>query len=122
MDFEVRDFEMLHAALDSFTDFLRKNNISDDSIFDSRLILSELASNVLQHSSGTANIQGEIVEDRIEVEVRSTESFVPPEKSVLPDCTAERGRGLYIVDTVGEKRFLTAAGGIRVVIKTEYKK
>jgi anti-sigma regulatory factor (Ser/Thr protein kinase) len=122
MNFEVRDFRSLRTALDTFCDFLREARVAEDSIFDCRLVISELASNVLQHSSGTATILGEIREKKVEVEVRSTEPFIPPEKSVLPDCTAECGRGLYLIDKIGERRYLTDDGGIRVIIKTKYKK
>jgi anti-sigma regulatory factor (Ser/Thr protein kinase) len=121
MNFEVRDFQTLRTALDAFCNFLREACVAEDSIFDSRLVLSELANNVLQHSSGVAIISGEIREKKVEVEVRSSEPFVPPEKSVLPDCTAECGRGLFLIDKIGERRYLTPEGGIRVVIKTKYK-
>jgi anti-sigma regulatory factor (Ser/Thr protein kinase) len=121
MDFEVRDFKTLRAALNTFCDFLREARVAEESIFDSRLVLSELANNVLQHSGGKAIVVGEIREKKVEVEVRSLKPFVPPEKPLLPDCTAERGRGLYLVDKIGERRYLTPDGGIRVVIKTKYK-
>lgn len=121
MNFQVEDFDSLRRALNRFEEFFRSSGVADDSIFDSRLVLCELAANVLKHSQGIATVMGEIVDRRIEVEVRSTVPFSPPEKSALPDCLAESGRGLYLVDAVGEKRFMTPAGGIRVIIKTEYR-
>lgn len=121
MNFEVKDLQMLRAALDCFCDFLERSDIAEESIFDSRLVLSELASNVLKHSCEKAVIEGDIVNGKIEVEVTSPSKFVPPEKTTLPEITSEHGRGLYLVDKVGEKRFITPAGGIRVVIHTVYK-
>lgn len=121
MDFQVDDFDSLRRALSFFDDFFRQNGVGDESIFDSHLVLCELAANVLRHSQGVATVIGEIVDRKIEVEVRSTEPFDPPKKSELPDCCAEGGRGLYLVDTVSERRFVTSAGGIRVVIRTEYR-
>lgn len=120
---EVTSFEMLRQVLDRFDMFLRESGITDDSIFDSHLILSELASNVLQHSNGKATVLGEIVDKRIEVEVRSSEFYIPPKPSEtkLPDSEAESGRGLYIIDHVCERRYNTPDGGIRVVVKTEYR-
>jgi anti-sigma regulatory factor (Ser/Thr protein kinase) len=122
MEFEVRDFCSLRAALDTFCNYLRERRVAEDSVFDCRLVLSELTANVLQHSGGTATISGEIREEKIEVEVRSTDPKNPPEKSVLPDCTAECGRGLYLIDKLSERRYLSDRGGIRVVIKTKYRK
>ncbi|MBQ9081858.1 MAG: hypothetical protein IJY26_04440 [Clostridia bacterium] len=122
MDFEVKNLNMLRAALDSFCEFLQGLDISEESIFDSRLVLSELASNVLKHSADTAFIKGGIVNGKIEVEVSSPARFAPPEKTSLPALDSEHGRGLYLVDKVGEKRFLTPTGGIRVVIHTVYKR
>lgn len=121
MNFEVKDLQMLRAALDCFCDFLERSDIAEESIFDSRLVLSELASNVLKHSAQKAFIEGGIVNGKIEVEVSSPSKFVPPEKTSLPEVTSEHGRGLYLVDKVGEKRFITPTGGIRVVIRTVYK-
>ncbi len=121
MDFEVKNFESLRFALNEIAEFLRENGIADDSIFDSRLVLCELAVNVLRHSQGRATVTGEIVDRQVEVEVRSSEPFVPPAQSALPDCLAESGRGLYLVDKIGKERFVTAEGGVRVVICTKYR-
>lgn len=121
MDFQVEDFDAMRLALNRFEEFFRQNGVADDSIFDSRLVLCELTTNVLRHSQGVATIIGEIVDRQIEVEVRSSEPFAPPSRSFLPNCLSESGRGLYLVDAVSKKRFLTSAGGIRVVIQTEYK-
>ncbi len=121
MKFEVNDLQMLRACLDVFCNFLEEADIAEQSIFDSRLVLSELAGNVLRHAGEKAHIQGAIVNGKIEVEVNSESRFLPPEQSKLPDLYAEHGRGLYLVDEVGEKRIITPAGGIRVIIKTTYK-
>ena len=123
MKYEVSDFDALHAAMDAFCDFLRGERVAEESIFDSKLVLSELASNVLQHSDCAAEITGEIVDGKIRLEVNSARRFYPPEKTALPDDDyADHGRGLYIVDKVSESRVTTAAGGICVVIRTVYKK
>lgn len=123
MKYKVSDFDALHAAMDAFCDFLRGERVAEESIFDSKLVLSELASNVLQHSDCTAEITGEIVDGKIRLEVNSARRFYPPEKTALPDDDyADHGRGLYIVDKVSESRVTTAAGGIRVVIRTIYNK
>ena len=121
MKYTVSDFESLHAAMDSFCDFLRDECVAEESIFDSKLVLSELVSNVLQHAKGTADITGEIVEGKIRLEVTADSSFRPPEKTALPeDDYADHGRGLYIVDKISESRATTARGGILVVIRTNY--
>ncbi|MBO5782789.1 MAG: ATP-binding protein [Clostridia bacterium] len=122
MNFEVKDFLSLHKALDDFCEFLTHAGIAEESVFDSRLIVSELATNVLKHARATAFIEGGIFNGKIEVEIFSNAKFNAPEKSVLPDETAEHGRGLYLVDKIGESRSTTPKGGIRVVVRTQYKK
>lgn len=121
MNFQVENFERLRAALHEFDEYLRQCGVEDECIFDSHLVLSELAANVLQHSRCAADIFGDLAGDTIEVEVRSAEGYVPPEKTVLPESSAERGRGLYLIDMLSERRYITSEGGIKVVLRTQYK-
>lgn len=120
MEFEVGDLRGLRAALDRFCQFLEEEDVSEESIFDSRLVLSELAGNVLRHTEGVARICCGIVDGKVQVEVSSETGFCPPEKPCLPAADAESGRGLYLVDKISECHSMTAEGGIRVVIRTRY--
>lgn len=78
---EVKNFEALRAAMKQLCDFLEERDVPEDSVFDSKLVVSELVSNVLQHSDGTAFLEGEIRGNFIELKVRSTVRFCPPEES-----------------------------------------
>ncbi len=120
MKFEVNDLRTLRAALDRFCQFLKDEDVCEESIFDSRLVLSELAGNVLRHTESTARIRCGIVDGKVQVEVSSATAFCPPEKPCLPAAEAESGRGLYLVKEIGELCSATAEGGIRVVIRTRY--
>ena len=120
MKFEVSDLQSLRAALDCFCRFLQQEEVAEESIFDSRLVLSELAGNVLRHTKGVAHVRCGIVDGKVQVEVSSSAAFRPPEHPRLPATDAESGRGLYLVDKIGECRSVTAEGGIRVVIRTRY--
>ncbi len=120
MKFEVGDVQALRAALNRFCQFLEESKVAEESIFDSRLVLSELAGNVLRHTSGHARIFCGIVDGKIEVEVRSDTRFCPPENPCLPAADSENGRGLYLVNTIGESLAVTEEGGIRVIIRTRY--
>lgn len=121
MKYEVSDLQTLRAALDGFCSYLKMCDISEESLFDSRLVVSELAGNVLKHTRSSAVVEGELVNGKIEVEVRSETPFRPPVRSALPESVyAENGRGLFLVDCVSEKRFFTPEGGIRVIVHTRY--
>lgn len=121
MKFEVGDFEMMETALHALCEFLAQQNIADDTVFDSRLISCELLSNVLQHSKGRAFFSGVIAGEYIEIQVDSTERYLPPEYTTCSDVYADSGRGLFLVDSLSDRRENTAAGGIKVYIKTIYK-
>lgn len=123
MKYKVFDYASLHAVTEEFCEFLRKQYVSEDSIFDCKLVFSELAGNVLRHSDESADITAGIVDGKILLEVYGEKNFCPPEKTCLPQETyAEHGRGLYIVDKISESRAAMPDGGIRVVIRTVYKK
>ena len=122
MKFELDNYEMLSRAMDEFCSFLEALNVSEESIFNSKLVTSELVSNVFQHSEGSAFLSGELEQDKICIRVKGTKDFRPPEKSTCSDVYAESGRGLYLVDSVSEERTYLGDGAIRVVIKAHFKK
>ncbi|MFQ9737252.1 MAG: ATP-binding protein [Christensenellaceae bacterium] len=97
---EVKNFEALKEAMKELCDFLAESDVPEDSVFDSKLVVSELVSNVLQHSDGVASLESEIRGEFIELKVRSSVRFCPPEESRCSEVYAESGRGLFIVDNV----------------------
>ncbi|MBQ9727978.1 MAG: hypothetical protein IJV85_00095 [Clostridia bacterium] len=117
MDFEVKTYAALRAAIREFCDFLASVGASADCIFDSRLAMSELIGNVLRHSDGVAFVKGNIQDDVVVLEICSSTPFKPPQKSRLVDVYAEHGRGLYLVDTVCGERSTGEDGGICIKIK-----
>ena len=112
MFMEVKNFEALKEAMKELCDFLAESDVPEDSVFDSKLVVSELVSNVLQHSDGVASLESEILGEFIELKVRSSVRFCPPEESRCSEVYAESGRGLFIVDNVCTERSFTEDGGI----------
>ena len=98
--FKVENLKNMTSQLTVFADFLRSRNIPDDDVFLSRLVSSELISNVIRHGGEAAEFSGEILSDRISITVKAQSqkgvNLTPP----VPDVFAENGRGLYIVNSV----------------------
>lgn len=116
MKYEIFDFKEMEKVLGELASYLKQLNIGDDLVFDSRLITSELVTNVLKHSSGKAYFHGVVKEGFIELEISSDEKYVPPVVSCCSEVFEESGRGLFLVDTYCERR-VTTEGGIKVFIK-----
>ncbi len=116
MNFEINNFETMQTAISTFCRFLIERGLPPERIFDSKLVASELLSNVLKHSNGVARLKGEINEDFIEISVWSSTAFVPPKVSHCSDIYAENGRGLFLIDHICEKR-TTKNGEIIVQIR-----
>ena len=89
MFMEVKNFEALKEAMKELCDFLAESDVPEDSVFDSKLVVSELVSNVLQHSDGVASLESEIRGEFIELKVRSSVRFCPPEESRCSEVYAE---------------------------------
>ena len=117
MIFEVKNFQALRRAMEELSRYLEESHVPEEDVFDSKLVVSELVGNVLRHSDGVASLEGEIRGNFIELKVRSSVCFCPPEKSCCPDAMAEGGRGLFIVDSVCTERTFTEDGSIRVLIE-----
>lgn len=120
MQYEVDSFEEMARALRKLAEYLRQLNIEEDTIFDSRLISSELLTNVLKHSTGKAFFASAVRDGCIELEVDGEESFVPPDESVCSPVTSESGRGYFLIDSFCEKRVVTDSG-VKVFIRIEKK-
>jgi anti-sigma regulatory factor (Ser/Thr protein kinase) len=117
MWFEVKTIVDLKAATQAICKHLEECSIPQEKVFDCRLVVNELVSNVLRHSEGFAFVMGKIESDRIEIFVRSTKAFIPPEKSSCSPITAESGRGLFLVDSVSVSRTVTPDGEIKVIVE-----
>ena len=116
MDYEVSDYRTLRSVLDEFCEGLKALGVSEEGVFDSRLVVSELAGNVLRHAGEKAVVTGRVKEDRVEVFVASSRPFYPAAPASLPTPSDEHGRGLYLVSAVSEECFFTEEG-VRAVIR-----
>lgn len=107
----------LNAALAQLDKFLSTQNIADEGIFASKLVMSELVGNVLKHSQGFARFHGELKNGFIELKIYASDCFLPPKTSECSDVFAEGGRGLFLVDSLCFERAYTEDGGVKVLIK-----
>ena len=116
MILKVNDLKDLQEAMESLCDFLLRFQIPSESIFDSKLVVSELIVNILKHSEGMASLHTEVKDGLINLKITSTNPYVLPEKSVCSDVFAEHGRGLFLVDSVCLTRTQTPDGEILVTL------
>ena len=116
MAYEVYSHDSLKAAVDNACDFLLSHAITKEKVFDCKLVAYELLANALEHSGGKAWLEVCLEENHIHIIVRAERAYIPPEKGVCPSLEEERGRGLYLVDSLSEKRMFTENSEIKVVI------
>ena len=117
MRFEVRTTTDLKNATQTLCKHLEAHAVPNEKVFDCRLVINELVGNVLRHSDGYATMNSVIANGCVEIYVRSTHAFFPPENSTCSSPNAESGRGLFLVDSVSISRTVTPDGEIKVVIK-----
>ncbi len=117
MIFEIDNYSSMQDAIAQFCLFLAQNQVSDERVFDSRLVANELVGNVLRHSHGKATLCGDIRDGFVELTVLSSVRYTPPKTTKNAEIYAEHGRGLYLVDSVCHERTTTKDGGILVRIR-----
>lgn len=98
--FKVDNLKNMNDCLKPFLDFLRSFGVTDDDVFDSRLVSCELITNVIRHLGETANFEGGVKGDKIVITVSSENTDGTKLPATLPDVFAESGRGLYIVRAI----------------------
>lgn len=118
MYYEIGDYNALRKALQEMCFAFRKE-FSEETVFNSKLVATELLSNVLQHGGGRAQLRVERVGNEIRICVRGENGYRPPEKSSCAELFAERGRGLYLVDATCERRTYSEEEGVIVFLKIE---
>ena len=117
MVFQIDNYASLREATEKINKWLTEQNVSQERLFDIRLVMSELVGNVLRHAKTVARLGVEIDGAFLEVRVYSQTTFVPPTVSKKVEVFAENGRGLFLVDSVSEERSYTKDGEIRVRMK-----
>ena len=114
MNFEIDSFDELKNALHHIS--VAFEGVPEEVLFNCKLIADELLSNALKYGGGRAQLVVEHSGDEMRISVRSARDYRPPEKSVCSDVTSERGRGLYLVDALSERREYSEEAGISVVV------
>ena len=117
LHFEIKDVQSMKSALTEFCRFLTDSRVSAERVFDSKLIVDELVSNVLRHAEGVACFTGLVSDGFVVVRVLSNVAYVPPTQSVCSSVYSEHGRGLFLVDSICSERFIDEDGAIVVKIK-----
>ena len=117
MDFKVDDYDALRRALAAMCDALEQDAVSDDAVFNCRLVANELLVNALQYGGGRGAFSARRGGNTLRISVRSEIAFCPPVTSTCSGADDERGRGLYLVDALSEARGYSDEEGICVVIR-----
>lgn len=103
--------------LEEWTEFLAKEQVQGDAVFNSKLIIDELAGNVIKHTRGEASVKGKVEDGYIRLQVYSSVPYTLPKESFCSEVFAENGRGLFIVDRLCSSRTNTEDGGIEIIIQ-----
>lgn len=115
---EIGTFEQLHTVLRELSALLNQAGACEEGVFKSKLIVSELVSNVLQHAEGgSANVSCAVRGERAFLTVRSIPAFFPPQESVCADVYSESGRGLFLVKSYSETYSVSKEGEIFIEVK-----
>lgn len=117
MFFEVDDYDALKRALARMCDALAEEKVPEDAVFNCKLVANELLVNALEYGGGCAAFTARREGNMLRISVRSAVDFQPPARSSCSDVTCERGRGLFLVDTLSETRDYSREEGICVIVK-----
>ena len=115
--FKVDDLKEMSARLKALAEDLRGFGVAEEDIFASRLVSSELISNVIIHGGEGAEFKCELEDGKICIRVLSPSfngvNLSPPK----PDVLQESGRGMYIVKSICLGEIERCDDGVKVFIK-----
>lgn len=117
MIFEIDGYNALRFALQKMCRSLKDDNLSEGAVFNCKLVADELLSNALQYGGGSATFSFERRGDLVRIIVKSANDFCPPKESACSPVFEERGRGLFLVDSVSESRLYSKEEGISVTVR-----
>ena len=117
MFFKVKNYATMQTALEQLCEFLRKNEIPEERIFDSKLIACELLGNVLKYTNGESGLHSDIEDGFIRLKIISQQYFALPEKIVCSDVLSEHGRGLFLTSKLCNGRITSDNEGITILLK-----
>ena len=115
MVYEIHDYDGLKIAVDEICSMLSSYAISSEKVYDCRLISHELIANVLQHSGGSATLTVDVEKEYVVICIKAERVYCPP-KGECPEAGAERGRGIFLVDSFSMERTFTEDGEIIVKV------
>ena len=98
--FKVDNLKEMSAQLAAFADFLRSSQVSDEDVFLSRLVSSELITNVIRHGGEEAEFKGELLCDKIAISVTALCQRGIDLNPARPAVLSDGGRGIYIINAV----------------------
>lgn len=124
VEFTVDNLKNMNALLRGFAEYLLSEQISEEDVFLSRLVSSELISNVIRHGGEAAEFRGELLPDKISISVTAEcqkgVDINPP--SAAPCVFSEGGRGIFIINAVSLGGIERGEGGeLKVYIKRTLK-
>ena len=117
MRYEVKNFIELREISKEIVQTLESLGVEMSVAFNTRLIVCELAGNVVKHAHSTAWIELEVFPYELVLTVYAENGLLPPESSQCPECEREGGRGLYLGDRLSARRTVTENGGVRIEIE-----
>ena len=118
MRVRITDLPSLADGKERLKQFLAEHAVPENAVFAGKLVLCELVGNILRHSSAFAEVESRIERGFLELFVRASDCYLPPDTSCCSEVFSEGGRGLFIVDSVCFSRTVTE-DGVRVLIKIE---
>lgn len=113
---KIKDYATLQAAVENLTEHLTLQGLTQDKIFDCKLVACELLGNVLKHGNGEGELYAELEDGFVSIRVTSESTFVLPKEITCSDLLSEHGRGLYLVHTLCEGEIRSGEDGISVKI------
>ncbi len=118
MNWQVSNFHTMRAALRKMCLALEQDAVAENSVFDCKLIASELLCNALRYGGGCTAFEAELrADERVFIRVRSANNFCPPASVQCSDADAEQGRGLFLVDALSESRTFSEEEGVCVLVR-----
>lgn len=117
MDMNVKDYATLQTAVEKLCEMLTAQGLTQENVFDCKLVAYELLGNVLKHGGETGALRAELKESFVEMRVVSDKVFDLPKQITCSGLLAESGRGLFLVNTICEGQIHSDESGITVKIR-----
>jgi PAS domain S-box-containing protein len=118
--FDAEDAMAAHGARSSFVEYLRRHADPAGDIAAAELIFGELVGNVVRYAPGAIDIAVEWNDERPVLHVLDRGAPFDVEAVLPEDVLSENGRGLFIVDALGEglsaRRHPGRGNHVRVVL------